>query len=128
MPEAPTNPDGAPQQVLVGRPLTVTDSLLRLLFARKLYLVGKAMAEQYPTDADIEDMILDHETIEQLTGVTQIANDIRAERLRRQVNDIGEMIKLIGQHYDRAVEELELFAEAHGIDPHDLLVVITRDY
>lgn len=122
----PDTDTGAPVEA-IGRAYTVTDALLRLLFSRQMYLVGKAMAEAYPTDDDIEDLITDPDAIEQLKGVALVVDDIRHQRAREGAHSLEAMISVLSQHYDRAVEEVELFAEQHGVSPEDLLVVLTRD-
>lgn len=119
-------PDGEARGGDGGVPYTTIAALLRLSKLRSEFLVGRALAERYPTEEEWEEALDDRELIEQLDSLGLVADDMRSH-LGLEEPTPESVQNAVGQHYQQAIESIQLFAEEIGTDVQDLLNVLVND-
>lgn len=128
-PEIPDGGDTAPDPLgpvfETEHPMHVLALTLELSHLRSTYLVGRALAEAFPTDADWVNACNTQDFLELVDEFAQVIADVR--QTLRGVDPTPEAVaKAMGQHYQRALVAVEAFAELVGIEGEELLRVLVR--
>jgi hypothetical protein len=105
---------------------SVYGSLALLLYLSRLRseaIVGRALAETFPTEADWEGFTQDPNTVEELSAFADVVLDMRSGQVSPSLTpqDVEAMAK---PHLSRAMESVELMAEKLGIRTEDLIAAL----
>lgn len=93
--------------------------LLHLSSLRSSVLVGRALATSFPTEESWLAAMNDPALRETLDSFAQLLEEIQQVSLATP----EDLLKFGEQHYTRALECVETFAERIGVSPMDLLAV-----
>lgn len=95
---------------------------LRLSQLRSAIRVGSALAKTCPTEEAWAAVMADPEMQETLAAVAEITRDVEQD-LEHATSDTA--MDVVANHHSRGLEALDPLAQFFGIDPEDLLVVLT---
>jgi hypothetical protein len=90
-----------------------------------MWVVGQRLAERFPMDAAWDAELDSLADSEDLQALAEVARDIRG--LVKDPSDPEQVAAVVTQHYDRALECVELVAERLGLEPRELLLTLTVD-
>lgn len=96
---------------------------MRLSQLRSMVRVGLALAQAYPDEESWDEHMQNADTQETLSAFASIVSDIQADLASAQ--DPDAVIDSVANHHERTLEALETFCEPLGLDPNDVVVVLT---
>ena len=94
-------------------------SVLRLIEARSMYLVGAALAVKYPDEDSFEELLGSPTFVDAIDAFTSVKDDLIAAGTE-------DLRGAVATHSTRAYEALEVLCELLGIPPEDLISVLVR--
>lgn len=99
--------------------------MLRLSRMRSEFLVARALADTYPTEAVFQAAFLHDPTVmEELDAFSQVVEDVRLTGMTRTARTPEDVARLTAPHLGRALESVALVAERLQCSPEDLLVTL----
>lgn len=107
-------------------PEAVVALLHHLSYLRSQYIVGRKLAEKYPTDVAWIDALKSRQFIELVEEFAQCVSDIRTASELGQVVNPETVQKAVGQHYSRALEAVKEFAELVEVPAEELLATLIQ--
>lgn len=107
-------------------PDAVISIVLHLSRLRTNYLVGRALAEKYPTEAEWQAVLNNPATLELIDEFAQTVVDVRVASELAGTFTPDKVQEAVGKHYDRALDGVQAFAQLTDIAPEDLLSALTH--
>jgi hypothetical protein len=93
--------------------------LLHLSRLRSEYIIGRALAEKFPTEDDWVGFTSNRWTVEELSEFAGIVRDLRSGRT--PILSPKDVENAAAQHTDRLLESVSIAAETLGVRPEDLV-------
>jgi len=107
-------------------PEAVIALLHHLSYLRSSHIIGRKLAEKFPTDVDWIDALKSREFIELVEEFAQCVSDIRTASELGQVLNPETVQRAVGQHYARALEAVKEFAELVEVPAPELLATLIQ--
>lgn len=105
-------------------PYAIYAMLLKLSYARSMWLVGEALAVKYPTEGAFEALLQSPEFFDAAESFAQIIDDIRSLGLINGLYDPAVVAEEAAKHHLRALEAIEPLLEHVEVDPSDLVAYL----
>jgi hypothetical protein len=100
--------------------------VLHLMAIRSAVRVGFALNEQFDTEESFTDFLNSAETLDGLQEFVNAERDIALLAMTDAGTDTRALADAVRQHHGRALESVDLLAEAVGVQPEDLFSFLLR--
>jgi len=107
-------------------PEAVIALLHHLSYLRSSHIIGRKLAEKFPTDVAWIDVLKSRQFIELVEEFAQCVQDIRTASELGQVVNAETLQKAVGQHYSRALAAVQEFSELVEVPAEELLATLIQ--
>lgn len=107
-------------------PEAVLAVLHHLSYLRSSYLIGRKLAEKYPTNAAWLEALKSQRFVEMIEDFAQCISDIRTASELGQVTNPETLQKAVEQHYSRALDAVKEFSGLVEVPGEELLAALVQ--